>query len=109
MSITPITTVEEWQATVSTDQMVVVHFMNLWTDPCRAVDTSFTAAIPKYPALKFVSLDTDQEALSSVTKRYIKVVPTVQVFKNGQMLGEIICSPVRLTPSGLDTFLAKYI
>ncbi len=73
-------TAENFDATITDNDIVVVDFWAAWCGPCRAFAPTFEAASEKYPAVVFGKVDTEaQQQLSAAAG--IQSIPTLMVFR----------------------------
>lgn len=86
----------------------VVDFYADWCGPCRMVSPIVESLSRQYAGkVKFVKIDTDEN--QDLAARYdIMSIPTVMIFKNGEIRGKIIgASPASLYKQKIDSVLAN--
>ena len=78
------------QEVLKSDQPVVVDFWAVWCAPCRLVAPTVDAIAEEYLGrAKVGKLNVDENQV--VTSRYnIRGIPTLLVFKNGQVQEQIV-------------------
>jgi thioredoxin 1 len=73
-------TAENFDETVTTNDIVIVDFWADWCGPCRMFAPTFESASEEYPEIVFGKVDTEAEqALSAAAG--IQSIPTLMVFR----------------------------
>jgi thioredoxin 1 len=67
------------------DKVVLVDYFAKWCGPCKTLMPRLTALESEYPNAKFVSVDVDENTDHSM-KVGIRSVPTVMIYKNGELI-----------------------
>jgi thioredoxin 1 len=67
------------------DKVVLVDYFAKWCGPCKTLMPRLTALESEYPNAKFVSVDVDENTDHSM-KMGIRSVPTVIIYKNGELI-----------------------
>ena len=67
------------------DKVVFVDYFAKWCGPCKTLMPRLTALESEYPNAKFVSVDVDENTDHSM-KMGIRSVPTVIIYKNGELI-----------------------
>ena len=71
------------------DLIVITHFWAEWRSPCKKVKSLLATLAPKYASqVKIVNLDIDENP-NTTSKYEVLNIPTVLVFKNGQLIERI--------------------
>ena len=81
---------------------VIVDFYADWCGPCKALAKFFESAEPKYPNLKFVKINTDDNT-DITSELSVKSLPTVVVFKDGSETDRV----VGFSPAAIENLLKK--
>ena len=73
-------TKENFNATIETNDVVIVDFWAPWCGPCRMFAPTFEAVSEEYPNVVFAKLNTeDQQELAASFN--IRSIPTLMVFR----------------------------
>jgi thioredoxin 1 len=93
--------------TASSSQPVMVDFWAEWCRPCHMLAPTVAEIAQDYAGkLKVMKLNVD-EAMNSAARYNIRGIPTLLVFKNGQMVEQIVGAvPKDQITKALDRHLA---
>jgi thioredoxin 1 len=80
MSVTALST-EQFDTTISGNDIVVIDFWAPWCGPCRSFAPTFEKVAGENPDIKFVKVNTDEE--QSLAGHFgIRSIPTLMVFRD---------------------------
>ena len=84
MSVLPVTR-QNIKETIENNQIVIFDFWAPWCGPCQRFGPIFEAVAAKYPEVKFVKVNTDEEQeLSSAFE--VMSIPTIAVIKEQDII-----------------------
>ncbi|CDR95230.1 thioredoxin, putative [Babesia bigemina] len=84
-----VASVDEFQTVIASPGLVVVDFFATWCGPCMSFAPKFEAMSKDYPSANFIKVDiTDVPELQ--TKYAITSIPAFKLFKNGEVVGEVV-------------------
>ena len=96
MNIPEITSVEEFESTVSSnkesDKAAIMLFKKLNCKPCQKIAPQLTELIDKYKDkidIYEIQADTSKECLGILKKEGIRTVPTFQFYKAGEKVDHV--------------------
>ncbi len=96
-------TQENFEATVTGNDIVVVDFWAPWCAPCRAFAPTFEAASEQHEGVTFAKVNTEeQQSLAAAFQ--IRSIPTLMIFRE-QVI--IFSQPGMLSAGQLDDVIAK--
>ncbi|MBI3545016.1 MAG: thioredoxin [Gammaproteobacteria bacterium] len=102
MAIVDVTQ-ENFQQTVSDNNMVVVDFWAPWCGPCRSFAPVYEAAAEKFPDVVFAKVNTEeQQALAGHFE--IRSIPTLMIFREKII---IFAQPGALPAATFEQIIAK--
>ena len=76
---------ENFEATVTENEIVLVDFWASWCGPCRQFAPVYERASSAHPDIVFGKVDTEAEAALSAAAR-ISSIPTLMAFKRGALV-----------------------
>ena len=89
---------ENFESTVSENEIVLVDFWASWCGPCRMFAPVYEKAAAAHPDIVFGKVDTEAEqALAAAAQ--ITSIPTLMAFKNGTL---VFSQPGALPASALE-------
>ncbi len=72
------------QEVLHSDKPVLVDFWATWCGPCRMIAPILEQIAEERPDIKVCKVDVDEQS-ELATQFHIMTIPTLMVFKNGQM------------------------
>jgi thioredoxin 1 len=94
---------ENFEETITKNDMVLVDFWASWCGPCRSFAPVYEAASEKHPGVVFGKVDTEaQQELAGYFQ--IRSIPTLMLFRDKVML---FSQPGAIPADGLDSVIAQ--
>ncbi|WP_328355595.1 thioredoxin [Mycobacterium sp. NBC_00419] len=78
-------TADEFNDTITGNDIVLVDFWATWCGPCRAFAPTFSASSEKHPDVVFAKVDTEAEQQLAAAAE-IRSIPTLMAFKKGKLV-----------------------
>lgn len=78
-------TAEEFDETITGNDIVLVDFWASWCGPCRSFAPTFQASSEKHPDIVYAKVDTQAEQQLAAAAE-IRSIPTLMAFKKGKLV-----------------------
>ncbi|RUS22968.1 Allergen Cop c 2 [Endogone sp. FLAS-F59071] len=95
---------EEFQALIGGDKLIIVDFYATWCAPCKTIAPKFEAFSKIYTNAIFAKVDVD--AAQDISEELnVRSMPTFMFFKNSQKLDEVVGANVARLENAIKSHL----
>lgn len=94
----------EFQALIQNNDLVVVDFHAVWCAPCKIIAPTLKKLAESTPQVVFAKVDVD-EVGDVAADQEIRAMPTIRYFKGGQPFGEVVGANLHQITATLQNLL----
>lgn len=96
-------TLENFQDTINTNEIVLIDFWASWCGPCRVFGPIFEAAAEKNPGMVFAKVNTEEQT-ELAAQFQVRSIPMLSIFREQIM---VFAQPGALPASSLDQVIEQ--
>ena len=96
-------TAEQFNETITENDIVLVDFWASWCGPCKQFAPTFAASSEEHPDVAYVKVDTEAEHELAAAAD-IRSIPTLMAFKKGKL---VFNQPGALPPAALEDLIQQ--
>jgi thioredoxin reductase (NADPH) len=96
-------TAQQFNDTITDNEIVLVDFWASWCGPCRAFAPTYAASSEKHPDVVYAKVDTEAEQQLAAAAD-IRSIPTLMAFKKGKL---VFNQAGALPPAALEDLVQK--
>jgi len=94
---------ENFEATILSNDFVIIDFWAPWCGPCKGFAPVFEAAAEKYPNIVFAKVNTEEQ--QGIAGHFqIRSIPTLMIFREKVIIYD---QPGAMPASGFDDLIAR--
>lgn len=89
MAVQELKNLEEFQKAIASSKLSVIDFHATWCGPCKAIAPKVQQFSEEFTDAAFYKIDVD-EVPDVASKCEIKAMPTIQFYKDGKKIQEVV-------------------
>lgn len=98
-----ITSFEQYENLIKTNNVTLVDFYATWCGPCKAIEPFLHQLSEKVPEVAFARVDVDQQ-VKIAEHNGITAMPSIFFYQNGEFVDKVIGANLKAITEAIETY-----